>query len=70
MIDSNGYLRCDGILSNGQKCNTILGRNLEGRVEIICYRSRCHRNNVFNTRKEYKSHKLVVYQFEKEGENG
>ncbi len=51
MIDSNGYLRCDS-------CNSILGRNLEGKIEIICYRSRCHRNNVFRS-KEYNSHKLL-----------
>ncbi len=44
MIDSNGYLRC-------QSCNTVLGRNLIGRIEIICYRSKCHRNNVFDTDK-------------------
>lgn len=44
MIDSNGYLRCDS-------CNTILARNLIGRIEIICYRSKCHRNNVFDTDK-------------------
>lgn len=50
MIDSNGYLRCDS-------CKTILGRNLEGKIEIICYRSKCHRNNVFNTKKGYVSHK-------------
>ncbi len=50
MIDSNGYLRCDS-------CNTVLGRNLEGKIEIICYRSKCRRNNVFNTKKEYTSHK-------------
>ncbi|KKN75012.1 hypothetical protein LCGC14_0385140 [marine sediment metagenome] len=52
MIDYNGYLRCDS-------CNTILGRNLEGKIEIICYRSKCKRNNVFTTKREYQSHKLV-----------
>ncbi len=52
MIDYKGYLRCDG-------CNTILGRNLEGKIEIICYRSRCKRNNVFNSKREYQSHKLA-----------
>lgn len=51
MIDSKGYLRCNS-------CNTILGRNLEGKVEIICYRSKCHRNHVFKS-KEYNSHKLL-----------
>lgn len=48
MIDSKGYLRCDN-------CHTILGRNLEGKIEIICYRSKCKRNNVFDTAKEYKA---------------
>ncbi len=57
MIDAYKYLRCDG-------CRTILGRNLEGKIEIICYRSKCKRNNVFNSKKEYRSHKLVVGQFE------
>jgi len=53
MIDENRYLRCDN-------CNTILGRNLSGRVEIICYRSKCRRNNVFDTTpKQYVSHKTV-----------
>ena len=51
MIDSKGYLRCES-------CNTILGRNLEGKIEIICYRSKCHRNNVFRSR-EYSSYKLL-----------
>lgn len=58
MIDSQGYLRC-------ANCNTILGRNLSGRVEIICYRSKCKRNNVFDTNKEYNSHRLVALQEKK-----
>ena len=56
MIDDKGYLRC-------ANCNSILGRNLEGKVEIICYRSKCKRNNVFDT--GYNSHRLVALQEKK-----
>ena len=38
MIDSQGYLRCDS-------CHTILGRIVDDRVEIVCYRSKCHRHH-------------------------
>ncbi len=71
MIDSQGNLRCDGTRRNGQPCRTILGSELDGRVRIVCWRSDCHRNNIFNTdksrhyslqreiiNKQYKSHKL------------
>jgi phage FluMu protein Com len=40
LIDGNGNLRC-------ANCGKILGRNLEGRIEIVCPRSSCHRYNVF-----------------------
>lgn len=38
MIDSNGYLRCDG-------CGKALARDLKGEVFITC--SKCHRLNRF-----------------------
>ncbi len=53
MIDSDGSLRCDG-------CNKLLGKNLIGRVEIVCPRSRCRRFNVFESNREYNSHKLAM----------
>ncbi len=50
MIDSK-ELRCES-------CNALLGKNLEGKVEIVCHRSRCHRYNVFESN-GYNSHKLL-----------
>jgi len=52
MIDKDGSLRCDG-------CNRVLGKNLIGRVEIVCPNSRCKRFNKFDSGKQYNSHKLT-----------
>lgn len=50
MIDKDLALRCDG-------CKKKLGEELTGRVAIVC--PRCKRYNVFNSKKEYQSHRLV-----------
>lgn len=50
MIDYKDYLRCDG-------CKKKLGEELTGRVAIVC--PRCKRFNVFDTNREYQSHKLA-----------
>jgi len=55
LIDKENNLRCDG-------CGKVLGRNLNGRVEIVCNRSTCKRYNVFDTDrlpKQYFSHKVL-----------
>ena len=49
MIDSDGFLRCDG-------CKKKLAYNLHGSVEIPC--PRCKRHNIFKS--GYTSHKLVA----------
>ena len=50
MIDKDSALRCNG-------CNKKLGEELTGRVAIVC--PRCKKFNIFNTSKEYKSHKVL-----------
>ena len=50
MIDKDLSLRCDG-------CKKKLGQELTGRVAIVC--PRCKRYNIFDTNKEYRSHKAL-----------
>lgn len=56
MIDDKGNLRCDG-------CGKVLGRNLTGRVEIVCPRSKCKRYCVFDTNKLPEDYKTQPTQF-------
>jgi len=51
MIDSNGYLKCDG-------CGKKLASELKGEVKIVC--PRCKRFNVFSIELDKRIHKVVV----------
>ena len=57
MIDSDGNLRCD-------ECRRKVGvpKIKDGRFEWVC--PRCKHFNVFEVRKSYNSHKVVVLENE------